>query len=57
MCDDDWLNEEFLEKTINKMDENKVDSVMTNIKVIKENGKDYPAYYKFESGLTNKKYN
>ena len=55
LCDDDWLNEEFLEKTINKMDENKVDSVMTNIKVIKENGKDYPGYYKFESGLTNKK--
>jgi len=55
LCDDDWLHEEFLEKTINKLVANKVDSVMTNIKVIKENGKNYPSYYKFKSGLANKK--
>lgn len=55
LCDDDWLHEEFLEKTINEMVANKVDSVMTNIKVIKENGKKYPSYYKFNSGLASKK--
>ena len=54
LCDDDWLHQTYLEKCVNIMITEKVDSVMTDISVIKENGNSKEDYYNVQQGLISK---
>jgi len=54
LCDDDWLEINFISKLINKMKENKAGTGISNIKLHKENKKEIKVidkYYTYETGL------
>ena len=56
ICDDDWLEETFLEKKIRIIKDKNVDCVMSNIKIHKDFSKKKGVvkdYYKFDEGLIN----
>tara|TARA_B100001248_G_C27385142_1_gene459222 strand:+ start:1000 stop:1950 length:951 start_codon:yes stop_codon:yes gene_type:complete len=54
LCDDDWLDQTYLEKCVNIMIAEKIDSVITDISVIKENGNSKENYYKVQQGPISK---
>jgi glycosyltransferase involved in cell wall biosynthesis len=54
LCDDDWLDKNFLNICIEKLIKNNVDCVISNINVIKDKGNNIENYYKVKEGLVNK---
>lgn len=54
LCDDDWLSEDYLEKSIDNLYKHKVDCVVTNINLVNEKNDFIENYYKFSKGIASK---
>tara|TARA_A100000164_G_scaffold370928_1_gene397815 strand:+ start:86 stop:1039 length:954 start_codon:yes stop_codon:yes gene_type:complete len=54
LCDDDWLDKNYLNICIEQLIKNNVDCVITDINVIKEKGNNVLNYYQVKEGLVNK---
>ena len=50
LCDDDWLDKDFLKECINILESNEVDCVITDINVVKSSNVTIDNYYKVERG-------
>ncbi len=54
LCDDDWLEKNYIEKCLNIFKNQSIDCVISNINIIKEKGHDVQNYYKYSSNKVSK---
>ena len=54
LCDDDWLDKDFLKECISILESNEVDCVITDINVVKSSNVTIDNYYKVERGKITK---
>ncbi len=54
LCDDDWLEKDYIEKCLNIFKNESIDCVISNINIIKEKGHNVQNYYKYSSNKVSK---